>query len=689
MDLELYINGSKVDLSDGTYIQWTWQFADLADPATVKNSYTQSISLPATANNVRLMANFGRFDFEQPTSGLKFQKKVPFVLYDRNGVIQQQGYCKVDEVTRDRFGITAYKVSLYGGLGSLFYSLMYDEDGNELDLSALTYEGYESGEFPMTADNLLANWASLKAGEQPTFAFAVCYNGYPKCKFDANKAIYQAGTTDETKYANLYITKIDGSTQYHTLYGYALLELENKHTDIEVQDLRAYLQRVCISVAGLVRAVTTASATLSNYTLSVDGAVYTLFDNLYMTLPMFNRDDYAPKTATLAQLLEGTKSPASYIISLAKTFGLCFLVDEVNKAVRLCRRADFFSGEVVDLSERIDTDGTMQPLAFSAKSCQWNYKKYYGKEATDYESNYSEPYASKTLNTGYEFNNDTSKVLKDINLNGGADVLEASKSYTMYAYYIVLGETFYRLFKFPMTESVKWKLYHYDVSEMGYKSIDCEPTDESFVEFTYTLADGNYNDAFPKLQLHGDDNKAEDGENVLLWFNGFKEMPSKTWMTRTIQATFNVTDDNSYMLSLNGGQPCWNVSPNLADKYKVTSLPMFRRFQLDSRGEIYKSLEFSKGRMTYSGENYANDVQTVFQHDWETYTDDVYSENSQIYTAKVDLSGLKSGQDLLRHFYYFGGGLWALNKVSNYVAGGNELTECEFIKVQKKSNYTE
>ena len=93
--------------------------------------------------------------------------------------------------------------------------------------------------------------------------------------------------------------------------------------------------------------------------------------------------------------------------------------------------------------------------------------------------------------------------------------------------------------------------------------------------------------------------------------------------------------------------------------------------------------------MTYTGENYANDVQTVFQHDWETYTDDVYSENSQIYTAKVDLSGLKSGQDLLRHFYYFGGGLWALNKVSNYVAGGNELTECEFIKVQKKSNYTE
>lgn len=322
MDIELYIAGSRVDLSDGTYIQWTWQFSDTSDPVTVKNSYTQSISLPATANNVRLMSNFGRLDFNQPASGsIKFQKKVPFVIYDRNGVIQQQGYCKVDEVTRDKYGVVAYKVTLYGGLGSLFYAMMYDDDGNELDLSALTYEGYESGSFPMTADNLLTNWASLKAGEQPTFAFAVCYNGYPKCKFDANKAVYSAGTTADDTFKNLYTYKADGSTEYTAKLFRILLELENKHTDIEMQDLRAYLQRVCISVAGLVKAVASASSTLSNYTLSVDDAVYTLFDNLYMTLPMFERDSYEPKTATLTQVLAGTKSPGLTSFRLLRCSG--------------------------------------------------------------------------------------------------------------------------------------------------------------------------------------------------------------------------------------------------------------------------------------------------------------------------------------------------------------------------------
>lgn len=330
----------------------------------------------------------------------------------------------------------------------------------------------------------------------------------------------------------------------------------------------------------------------------------------------------------------------------------------------------------------------MQPLTFSSKALQWSYKKYYGKEATDYESNYEQPYACKILNTGYEFNNDTSKVLKDIAVNGGADVLEASKAFTMYAYYIVFGETFYRLLKFPMTEEVKWKLYHYDDAGQVDKTLDCEPTSESFVEFTYTLEDGNYNDAFPKLQLHGDDNKAEDGDNVLLWFSGFKEMPSETFFTKTMQAKFGITDDDSYMLTLNGGQPCWNVSLNRASKYYVTSLPMFRRFLLDQRGEIYKTLEFSKGKMTYTGEDYSNDVQTIFQHDWEAYTNDLYNENTQVYTAKVDLRGLTAGQDLLRHFYYFGGAVWVLNKVSNYVAGSDNLTECEFIKVQNKTNYT-
>ena len=62
--------------------------------------------------------------------------------------------------------------------------------------------------------------------------------------------------------------------------------------------------------------------------------------------------------------------------------------------------------------------------------------------------------------------------------------------------------------------------------------------------------------------------------------------------------------------------------------------------------------------------------------------------DTKVMTCKVDLRGLQVGQDLLRNFYYFEGCWWVLNQIKNYVVGGDDLTECEFIKVNDKTNYT-
>ena len=67
---------------------------------------------------------------------------------------------------------------------------------------------------------------------------------------------------------------------------------------------------------------------------------------------------------------------------------------------------------------------------------------------------------------------------------------------------------------------------------------------------------------------------------------------------------------------------------------------------------------------------------------------DRFDRDTKVLTAQVDLSGLEVGGALLRRFYRWGGCLWSLNKIINYSLTTDDLTECEFVQVKDKSNYT-
>ena len=41
----------------------------------------------------------------------------------------------------------------------------------------------------------------------------------------------------------------------------------------------------------------------------------------------------------------------------------------------------------------------------------------------------------------------------------------------------------------------------------------------------------------------------------------------------------------------------------------------------------------------------------------------------------------------MRKFYYFDNATWILNKIDNYTPGFNNFTNCQFIKIQDKTNY--
>ena len=69
------------------------------------------------------------------------------------------------------------------------------------------------------------------------------------------------------------------------------------------------------------------------------------------------------------------------------------------------------------------------------------------------------------------------------------------------------------------------------------------------------------------------------------------------------------------------------------------------------------------------------------------YQRDRYDDDTYKMTCKVNLRGMRVGQDLMRKFFYYDGAVFVLNKIINHSLTTWDDTECEFIKVQDISNY--
>ena len=142
--INLYIGDQLVDLDDQSFILFNYTMDDLSNPAIVRNSFSQQITLKGTPANNKIFGGSFRTDRRVGRSGgetgLDFNasQKTPFTIYNEMNEILESGYVKLDSIDRNGVDIQ-YKVTLYGGLGSFFYALSYDDNGNKRTLADLTY----------------------------------------------------------------------------------------------------------------------------------------------------------------------------------------------------------------------------------------------------------------------------------------------------------------------------------------------------------------------------------------------------------------------------------------------------------------------------------------------------------------------------------------------------------------------
>lgn len=369
---------------------------------------------------------------------------------------------------------------------------------------------------------------------------------------------------------------------------------------------------------------------------------------------------------TKRDLLSSDKTPADYLLSFCKMFGLVFKFDKGTKTVTISQRKNFYQNDIIDITKRVNREETITPFCFDSKWYNFGLKIDKGEYANYYANIYDRAFGLQRVNTGYDFNADSKDLMSAVIFKGAAEVLENSK----YFMDITQGNI-----NIPSVFLDAGSVY-----SIGEAEFDI-PTPSFAASKRWLNTENNTFDIFPKLQFHEEDNKAFEERDTLVFFRGMKSLSG-------ITNRYAVTDDNVRMMSLNGNTPCWLLDYQLVNPdCAVSALPMFSRYMW-SENTIIKSLDFGTPAEVSIPDVQFDSQSSIYSQYWDNYIKDRWDNDSRVLTCKVDLSGFQVNESLFQSFYYYDNAIWALNKIINHSLTTWDDTECELIKVQDINNYT-
>lgn len=662
--IDLLINDFPVDLSDeGISILFQRQRTDYTNPTIVRNSFTKTIKLPGTKRNNSIFSNLWKLDRYVNINDVDFvpSKREPFILL-KDGNLVEQGYVKLNNIVwNSNTNSYTYEVTLYGELGNLLYGLSYNIDTVTEEVSPLTLADLDFGfnEFRISKDLIDYAWKRLDGDTSTsgdnykifdTINFMVSYDGIPQANnFDTKSVWCSVDRKADVRwkghhyYANQFPTEIveDNVTYKYisTMLSkmdpddhYALMELKKDLSPLEMRDLRSYLLRPVINIKKMFEAIGNYINTHYGYTLDMSDPFFNTYDfkSTWMTLSMLYEIDPDVESGTKftkKQLLSNTSSPASYLISFCKIYGIYLDVDYFSKKLTLTRLPNFFNREKInelkiDLSKEIK----ITPLSFDKASYTFDYAQGEGEFLKKYKDKYDIQYGSKKVNTGYRFDASTAPYIDNNIYRQGVDSIDQS-IYYRYPYFAKNSFGTDVLFTYPaglMDEAnlPTYKLFNVD-AQGEIKTVDGEMSphwypgmydESSSTLYVYNVINSGYQfmnvwwgglrpqvwqDSFPKLQCHSEDNKGVDGKNILVKFSGFRQAKYghltstedrtfwniDSYNDEVIDATsvnYLLSDDNPYLKQFIGKNcyyDCPIPAPSVGGSYLMTinRLPAFSR----------------------------------------------------------------------------------------------------------------
>lgn len=371
---------------------------------------------------------------------------------------------------------------------------------------------------------------------------------------------------------------------------------------------------------------------------------------------------------TKQMLLSTSHTPAEYLLSLCKIFGFYFVTDTTERKVTILTRDDLYRDETIDLTERVDLshDVEVVPLVFDAKWYKFAIEGVGGAFYDEYLDVEGIEYGVQMVDTGYDFNAETRDLLDGNVYRNAVTILQSNR-------YWNIIESNGNFIPSPFVDTGNTITRWNSSDETEDTPISCPP---STATITYYNTDFNGYDRINavKVQFADADGKPVDGKDVLVYLDGF-----------LTYASFKVSDDLPVMSVVNDGKPCW-----ILDEGAGVDVPLFSRYYIvndDGVDKIVYSLDFGVPRQLDIPSLRYNSFATLYERRWKDYLTDRYDVNSKVMRCRVDFTGIRVDHQLLRKFYYYDGSLWVLNKITNHSLTTYDPVECEFVKVQDKSNY--
>lgn len=413
------------------------------------------------------------------------------------------------------------------------------------------------------------------------------------------------------------------------------------------------------------------ASTLSNLNPGYEMGFNALLNEAYGT-KLSTTVSYSDSVITQTQLLSTDYTPADYLISYCKLFNLYFDKDVFRKRVRILLQKNFYDGEV-NLTYDIDDKIDIKPLSFDHKWYSFNYSDGKGSLVEGYKAKYGTDYGQQRVNTGYEFDSETEDLLDGNVYRNAVDALEANK------YYAFAVDSSYRTLPSFLTENVTYKLFNSTLDateiEMGIsRNTNMEPINPKSGE-------GLFYDGFNKVQFHNEEGKPVDGANVLLFYNGVKDVPVYTyWLTDDVGYMFQVNDKPTWLYTNNA----YNGNTNIARPLSV--IPQFSRYIMDDE-HIYSTWDFGRVKELYIPEiSYLDGETTIYERYWQAYINDLYDIDTRVITAYIKFED-KPTKESLKHFYYFENSYWVIQEIIDYNPTSYDLTKVVFVKVNDLNNY--
>ena len=344
-ETKLYISDKLVDFSTELSIPFTYQLKDINNPSIVKNPFTKTIDIIGTPNNNKIFGeiyNFNREQLYDATNlvGAYFNPSIrtPFSIF-RNGEIIESGYMQLNTITIKNKDIH-YNITLYGGIGNFFYSLMYNENSEPLTLADLVYgvEDEQTGlpfedsdrEFDFTINKEFVYSCFNNVGKDNNntindyITFVPSYNGLPE-NFDSDKVLINVA---KNSYWSGETSKKDGDKTYTAYNSYVLAQLPRKYNEWEILDLRSYLQRPAIKMSKIIDACCN-PINNGGYSVELDSNFFNddnpYYKDAWVALPLLNNEEKEKNNITTTEGIlfdtnfwVGKKNTTTGIIDMTK-----------------------------------------------------------------------------------------------------------------------------------------------------------------------------------------------------------------------------------------------------------------------------------------------------------------------------------------------------------------------------------